>query len=68
VAALASRFLVMDLQVLFGTTDLASPAITPEHLLSESVVQLGIEPQAWLFGQNPIHEAFSAASCRKACR
>ena len=67
-ALLAAQLLVVDLQVLSGTTDLASPAIAPQYLFSELVVWFGIKPQARSLGSNPIHEAFSVTSCRKACR
>ena len=44
-ALLAAQLLVVDLQVLSGTTDLASPAIAAQHLFSEPVVWFAIEPQ-----------------------
>ena len=68
VASLASKFLVVNLKVRSGSARLTSPAVAAQHLLPKSIVKLGIKPQTWLFGQNPIHEAFSATSCRKACR
>ena len=67
-ALLAAKLLVMDLQVLPRTTDLALPAIATQYLFSELVVRFGIEPQARSLGSNPVHEAFSVTSCRKACR
>ena len=51
VALLAAELLVVDLQVLPGTADLASPAIATQYLFSELFVQLGIKPQtrgAWV--------------------
>jgi hypothetical protein len=33
----------MDLKVLSGTTDLASPMIAAQHLFSELVVELGVK-------------------------
>ena len=68
VALLAAQLLVVDMKVLFGTTDLASPAIALQHLFSELVVWFGIKPKAWLLGSEPVHEAFSVTSCRNACR
>jgi hypothetical protein len=68
ITTLAAKILVVNLKVRPGPAALASPTVAAQHLLPELFVQLGIEPQAWLFGQNPIHEAFSATSCRKACR
>ena len=68
IALLAAQLLVMDLKVLSGAADLTSPAIALQHLFSELVVRLAIKPEAWLLGANPVHEAFSATSCRKACR
>ena len=68
VAALAAKLLVVNLQVRPGSARLASPAVAAQNLLSESFVPLGIKPQARLFGSNPVHEAFSVTSCRKACR
>ena len=65
---LTAQLLVVDLQVLSGTTDLASPAIPAQYLFSELFVGLGIKPQARSLGSNPVHEAFSVTSCRKACR
>ena len=38
-ALLAAQLLVVDLQVLSGTTDLASPAIAPQYLFSELFVR-----------------------------
>lgn len=43
-ALLAAKLLVMNLQVLPGTTDLALPAIATQYLFSELVVCFGIEP------------------------
>jgi hypothetical protein len=66
IAALATKFLVMELQVLPGAADLASPAIAMQHVFEELIVQLGIKPQARALGSNPVHDVFSATSCRKA--
>lgn len=68
VALLAAELLVVDLQILPGATDLALPPITTQYLLSESFVEFGIKQQPRSLGSNPIHEAFSVTSCRKASR
>ena len=68
IAALAAKFLVVNLQVRPGAAALAPPAVTPQYLFPELFVQLGIKPHSRLFGPNPVHEAFSVTSCRKACR
>src|SRR6202035_2980193 len=68
VAALAPEFLVVDLQILSGTTDLASPAIATQYFISELFVEFGLKSQAWSLGSNPVHEAFSPPSWRKTCR
>jgi hypothetical protein len=68
VALLAPVLLVVDMQILPGTADLASPAIAGQNLLSELVVRFGIKPQARTLGSNLLHEAFPVTSCRKACR
>ena len=67
-ALLAAQLLVVHLQVLFATTDLASPSIAAQHVFAELVVQNGIEPHPGLFGWNPVHEVFSVTRCRNACR
>ena len=68
ITTVAAKVFVVNFQTRFAATALAGPTVAAQHLLPESFVQLEIEPQAWLFGQNPIHDAFSATSCRKACR
>ena len=68
VALLAPQFLVVDMQILPGTTELASPPIATQYLFSELVIRFWIKPQARPLGPNPLHEAFSANSWRKACR
>ena len=67
-ALLAAQLLVVDLQAFSGTTDLASPAITTQDLLSEPFVGFGIKPQARSLGSNPLHDALAVTSWRKACR
>jgi hypothetical protein len=68
VAALAAKFLVVNLKIQPRPATLASPAVTPQHLLSQSFVYLRIEALSRAFGKNSIHEAFAVTSCRKACR
>ena len=67
-ALLAAPLLVMDLQVLSGTTDLALPAIATQYLFPKAFVRLGNKSQARSLESNPIHETFSVTSSRKACR
>jgi hypothetical protein len=68
IALLAAQLLVVHVQILPGTTELASPAITPQYLFSQLVVWFGVKPRARPLGSNLFHEAFSVTSCRKACR
>jgi hypothetical protein len=49
----------MNLKVLTGITDLASPAIAAQDLFSELVVSFRIELQAGSPGPNRIHEGFA---------
>jgi hypothetical protein len=67
-ALLAAQLLVVDMQVLSGTTDLASPTIAAQYLLSELFVELGVKPQARSLGSNPFHDVLAVTSWRKACR
>lgn len=50
IAALATKFLVVNLQVRSAPAALAFPAITAQYLLPESFVQLRIETLARAFG------------------
>ena len=59
---------MVDLKVLSGSTNLTSPAITLQNLCSELVVPFGIKAPARLLRSDSVHEAFSASSCRNACR
>ena len=68
IALLAPRLLVVNMQILPGTTELSSQAITPPYLLPQLAIRFRIKPQARPLGSNSLHEAFSATSCRKACR
>jgi hypothetical protein len=68
IATLAAKFLVVNLQIRPSPTTLASPTVTPPHLMPELFVQLRIEAPARAFGKNSFHEAFAVTSCRKACR
>ncbi|SRR6185295_4336539 len=63
---MAAQLLVVDLKVLSGTADLTLPAIPAQYLFAEPFVKLGIKPQSRSLGSNPVHEAFSVTSCRKA--
>jgi hypothetical protein len=68
VALLAPQLLVVDMQILPGTTELASPPIARQYLFPQLVIRFGIKPQARPFGSNWLHEAFSVTSWRNACR
>ena len=48
----AAQLLVVDLQVLSGTTDLAFPAIPTQYLFPEVFVELGIKLQTRSLGSN----------------
>ena len=67
-ALLTAQLLVVDLQVLSGATDLALPSVAAQYLFSKLFVGFGVKPQTRSLGSNPLHETFSATSCRKACR
>ena len=49
-ALLTTQLLVVDLQVFPGTADLTSPAVSLHDPLTQSVVQLGVQTKARLFG------------------
>ena len=44
IAALAAKFLVVNLQIRSGATRLASPAVTTQNSLPELMVLFGIKP------------------------
>jgi hypothetical protein len=54
VPAQTPQFLVVDLQVFSGATDLASPAIASKYFFSELLVELGVKPQPRLFGSRQL--------------
>ena len=68
VATLAAQLLVMDVQVLSETTDLASPIIAAQYLFSKFFILFRIKPQPGALWPDSVHETCSAISCRKACR
>jgi hypothetical protein len=57
----AAEFLVMNFQVGHCTAELASPAVAAQHLLTEVVVQNGVQPHSGMLWQNPIHDTFWVA-------
>jgi hypothetical protein len=67
-AAVAPKIFVVNFQVGSAATTLALPAISAQYLLSELFVRFGVKPHARALRSNPVHEAFSVTSCRKACR
>src|SRR5713101_7295359 len=68
VALLAPQFFVVDMEISSRPTELASPTIAAENLLSELIVRFGIKSQARPLRSNAVHEAFSVTSSRNACR
>jgi len=50
VTTLTAKLFVVHLEVRSAPATLASPTITPQHLLSELFVQPGIKSLSWLFG------------------
>ena len=50
ISALTAKLLVVNFQIRSAPAALTSPAITAQHLLSKSIVQLEIKSQARLFG------------------
>ena len=67
IAGLAAESFVMDFKIGHCATRLASPAIATQHLAAESVVLVGIEPQARMFRSDPSHDAFSTTRCINLC-
>ena len=51
-ARVAAKLFVVDFKVDHGTAQLASPAISPQHLLSKILVILLLERERRLFGQD----------------
>ena len=67
-ARVAAKLFVVGFKVDHGTAQLASPAISPQHLLAELLVILLLEPERRLFRQNLLHWICSFTICRNACR
>src|SRR5579872_1843224 len=67
IAGLATEFFVMDFKIGHCATRLASPAVATQHLLAESVVQLGIQANACMFQSDSSHDTFSVTWCRNVC-
>jgi hypothetical protein len=67
-ACVAAKLFVVDLKVGHGTAQLASPAISPQYLLSKILVILLLEPDRRLFRQNVLHWICPFTICRNACR
>jgi hypothetical protein len=60
-ALLTTKLLVVDLQDLSGTADLASPVVSLHDLLTKLFVQLRSESQPRILGSNLVHDPFSRA-------
>jgi hypothetical protein len=58
---MAAELLVMDLQIMLATADLAAPVIAFENLLSQLSVSLWVEFDPWRLGSNRCHDAFPFA-------
>jgi hypothetical protein len=54
----ASRLNVMDLKIFGTSASLASPTITPEHLLAEAPIGIPVQAKSGLPGHGPSHDAF----------
>ena len=67
IAEVTAKFLVVNLKIGHCATQLASPAVATQHLVAQTVVLVGIEPQACVFRSDPSHDAFSVTWCKNAC-
>ena len=67
IAGLAAEFFVMDFKIGHCATRLASPAVATQHLVAQTVVLVGIEPQAYMFRSDSSHDAFSVTWCTNFC-
>jgi hypothetical protein len=59
VSGMATKFLVVNLQIRDRAARLAPPAIPAQHLLPQLFVPHGIKTQARIFYWNPVQDAFS---------
>ena len=48
---------MVNLQLSRSPAALAAPAVALEHLLTQVLVRIGVEPDPALFGTGPLHEA-----------
>jgi hypothetical protein len=46
---------------------LATPAVATQHLLAQTVIVIGIEPQAHMFWSDSSHDAFAVMWCTNFC-
>jgi hypothetical protein len=49
----------VNLKVGHRAARLASPTVSPQHLIAKLVVQLGSQANRWLFWSEAAHDAFS---------
>ena len=54
----AARLHMMNLQIVGTSALLASPTITPEHLLPERPIGIPVQAKSGLSGHEPTHDAF----------
>ena len=64
VAGLAAKLFVMNFKAGHCATRLASPAVATQHLMAQTVVLFGIQPQACMLRSEHSHDAFSVTWCR----
>src|SRR5205823_14827166 len=67
VAGVAAKFLVMDFKVSHRSTELASPAVPPQHTFSYLLVFAFFEPDRRSFQQILHHWVFWLTSSANAC-
>ena len=66
IPGVATKFLMVDLEVRHCAAGLASPAVPTQNLLAQLVVHLHRELQASALGSNTSHDAFSVTWWRNA--
>ncbi len=48
-AAMTAEFLVMNLQVIYGSADLTSPIVSLKYFSAEFLIFLSVQNDAWCF-------------------
>jgi hypothetical protein len=67
IAGAASKIFMVHLKVGLSAANLATPPIALEHLITETIVLVGIEPHGRAFRSDSSHDAFSVTYCRNVC-